>query len=198
MNGKIDLFELRRELIHIIVGILIVLGVLYLPYAQFIGFIVLLFGGFFSFLCSRYEIPFFSSALCLLERECNKKFPGKGVIFFFISALLSLQLFERDIALASIIILTFADPVSHFIGSNFGKTFLINKRKYIEGSIAGILVGSIFAGFFVNIFIAFLGCFVAMFIEAAEIAMGGEKVDDNLFIPLVAGTVMHLLQLRFF
>jgi len=198
MNGKIDYFELRRELVHILVGILIILGVLYLPYAQFIGFVVLVLGGFFSFLCSRYEIPFFSRMLCLFERECNKKFPGKGVIFFFISALLSLQLFERDIALASIVILTFADPVSHFVGSNFGKTALFSKKKYIEGNIAGILVGTIFAGFFVNLFIAFAGCFVAMFIETAEIAMGGEKVDDNLFIPLVAGTVMHLLRLRFF
>ena len=195
---KLNIFELRRELIHMLVGILIILGVLYLPYAQFIGLIVLVLGGFFSFLCSRYEIPFFSRMLCLFERECNKKFPGKGVIFFFISSLLVLQLFERDIALASLVILTFADPVSHFVGSNFGHTALFNKKKYIEGNIAGIIVGSILAGFFVSIFVAFLGCFVAMFVEAAEIAMGGEKVDDNLFIPLVAGTVMHLLRLRFF
>ena len=191
--NKINLFELRREIFHILVGIGFILMIIYVPYAQFILFGILIIGGLLSFLSTQFYIPGLSKCLCLFERECNKNFPGKGVLFFFIGSLLSLQLFNQKIALASILILTFADSVSHFVGSNFGKTALFNKRKYIEGNIFGIIIGSLVASFFVPIYIAFAGCFVAMFIEAVEIAMGGVTIDDNLLIPLVAGTVMHLV-----
>ena len=193
---NLDIFELRREIIHMITGISIVLAVLFVPYAELIGFILLILGGFISFLATQYPIPGVSYCLCLFERECNSTFPGKGVIFFFIGSLISLQLFPRNIALASILILTFSDPISHFVGANFGKTVLFNKRKYIEGTIVGIIVGGIFASFFINPLIAFAGAFVAMFLEAIEIAMAEKTVDDNLLIPLAAGTVMYLVSLR--
>jgi len=195
--NHIDIFELRREIVHIIAGIAFVIMVLFIPYAQFILFSVLILGGFLSFLSTQYHIPMITRCLCLFERECNKTFPGKGVLFFFVSSLISLQLFDRQVAIASVLILTFSDPLSHFMGSNFGKTCLFTKRKYIEGTIVGILAGTFFAGFFVNPFVAFAGAFAAMFLEAVEIAMAGITIDDNLLIPLVAGTVMHFLILRF-
>ena len=114
----------------------------------------------------------------------------KGVLFFFMGSLLCLQLFSREIALASIFILTFADPVSHFIGQNFGGIIKINK-KYLRGTLAGIIVGTIFASFFVPIYLALIGAFFAMFFEVLEIAMAGQTIDDNLLIPLVAGTAMY-------
>ena len=94
-------------------------------------------------------------------------------------------------------ILTFADPVSHFVGSNFGKTSLFNKKKYIEGTIVGIFIGTLFASFFVSPILAFLGAGIAMFLEAVEIAMADKTIDDNLLIPLASGTIMHLIGLRF-
>lgn len=194
---KIDMFEFRREVVHILVGISFVMFLLFVPYSEFALFEILILGCFISFLSTMYRIPIVSDFLCLFERECNmKKFPGKGIIFFFIGSLLVLQLFPRDIAIASILILTFADPISHFVGANFGKTALISKRKYIEGTIAGTIIGFIFASFFVNPFIAFAGSFIAMFLEYVEIAMAEQTLDDNLLIPLVAGSVMRLLSLR--
>ena len=50
-----------------------------------------------------------------------------------------------------------------------------------------------FACFFVSPLVAFAGAFVAMFIESVEVAMAGETIDDNLLIPLVAGTVMYFI-----
>ncbi|MEI6058262.1 MAG: hypothetical protein WCP89_00670 [archaeon] len=194
---KIDLFEFRREVVHILVGISFVMFLLFVPYAEFILFITLVVGCFVSFLSTIYCVPVINDFLCVFERECNmKKFPGKGIIFFFIGSLLVLQLFPENIAIASILILTFSDPISHFVGANFGKTTLINKRKYIEGTIVGAIVGFLFASFFVNPFIAFAGAFIAMFLESVEIAMAEQTLDDNLLIPLVAGSVMKLLSLR--
>ncbi|MGC9309086.1 MAG: diacylglycerol/polyprenol kinase family protein [Candidatus Nanoarchaeia archaeon] len=195
-----DIFELRREIMHMMVGALFLLIVILFPkpFGEMFLFIVLLLGGLVSFLSTKFHLPLISSCLELFERKDNGKFPGKGVLFFFIGSLIVLQLFPRDIAFSSIIILTFSDPISHFVGSNFGKLPGINKRKYIEGTLAGILIGGLLASLIVNPLLAFIGAFVAMFLEAAEIAMAGKNVDDNLLIPIVAGTVMYLLRLRFF
>jgi len=182
---------------HMLVGILFILIAMFFPHGQLFLFLVLIFGGLISFLSTQYNIPIFTKFLCIFERECNKKFPGKGVLFFFVGSLLAFQLFPENIALASIIIATFSDPISHFVGTNFGKTPGFNKRKYIEGTISGILAGTLFASFFVSPLLAFSGAFIAMFFEAIEIAMAGHNIDDNLLIPIIAGTVMYLLGLRF-
>ncbi len=194
---RIDMFEFKREVVHMLVGISFIMFLLFVPSAQFVLFGILIIGCFVSFLSTMYRVPVVHDFLCTFERECNmKRFPGKGIIFFFIGSLLVLQLFSKNIAIASILILTFADPISHFVGANFGRTTLINKKKYIEGTIVGSLVGFFFASFFVNPWIAFAGAFVAMFLEYVEIAMAEQTLDDNLLIPLVAGSVMKLLSLR--
>ena len=193
MERKVNLFELRREVCHVLVGIGFIFIIMFFPWPRTFLFGVLVFGGLISFLSTRFNVPLISKSLSLFERDFNTSFPGRGVLFFFIGSLLSLQLFSLDIAIASILILTFADPVSHFIGQNYGKTLFLNKRKYIEGTILGILVGGIFASFFVSPFLAFVGAFIAMFLESVEVAMAGETIDDNLIIPLVAGSVMYFL-----
>ena len=58
-----------------------------------------------------------------------------------------------------------------------------------------LVIGMIFASFFVSILQAFLGSLFAMTLELIGVAMGGENIDDNLLIPLVAGTIMHLINL---
>lgn len=190
----IDILELRRELFHILVGIAFLLIILFAPFGEIFLFIVFILGLSLSFFSARYNIPVISKAMCLFERECNKKYPGKGVLFFFLGSLLALRLFERNIALASIMILTFADPVSHFVGSNFGKTpSSINRKKKIEGTISGILAGALFSLFFVHPLVGFAGSLIAMIVELMGFAVGNQAIDDNLLIPLVAGTVMHLL-----
>lgn len=189
----LDYLELRREVFHILTGILFILIVLFIPYSNYLLFLVLLFGVLLSFISSHYKIPIISKFLCLFERECNKNFPGRGVLLFFIGSLLSIQLFDKQIALASIAILTFSDPISHFIGSNFGKVpSSLNKRKKVEGTIAGILAGMVFATFLVPIWLSFIGSLFAMILELIGVRMGGNEIDDNLLIPLVSGTIMHL------
>lgn len=191
---EIDLLELRREIFHILAGIGFLIIALFIPNAQYILFIILILGALLSFLATHYKIPVIHDFLCLFERDCNRNFPGKGVLFFFIGSLLSLRLFNYQVALASIIILTFADPVSHFVGSNFGKTrSKFDRRKKVEGTISGILVGTIVASLFVNPLIAFVGSLFAMIAELIGVIIGNLNIDDNLLIPLVSGTIMHLL-----
>lgn len=192
--NSINLFELRREIFHILVGISFALVVLFFPFGEIFMFIVFIIGILLSLISTRVRLPLIHKSLCLFERKCNKSLPGKGVLYFFLGSLLTLRLFNTNIAMASIMILTFSDPVSHFIGTTFGKIkSSVNFRKNIEGTIAGIIAGAFFASFFIHPLLAFTASFSAMLFELLGVKLANEEIDDNLLIPLVAGTTLFLL-----
>jgi dolichol kinase len=145
------------------------------------------------------KIPGINWFLKKFEREeVLKKFPGRGAIFFIVGCLLVVKLFDRDIALASIMILTFGDSVSHLFGLYFGKIkHPLNGLKKLEGNIFGSIAGGFMAMFFVNYIWAFSGALIAMVIEAIEVKMGNNVIDDNILIPLIAGTIMYIFKTGF-
>jgi len=118
------------------------------------------------------------------------------MIFFFVGVLLAIQLFDQNIALAAIMVLALGDSVSHIIGAQFGKLrniFNIKSKKLFEGTVAGTIAGFIGAASFVPIPEAFLGSFAAMIAEVIQIDLNETTLDDNMIVPLVAGTVMLLV-----
>jgi dolichol kinase len=195
MINKISHLELKREILHILIGIIALFLIIYNIISPLIIFIILSIGIFVSLLSLKIRIPLISWFLDNFERDKDKnKLPGRGIIFAVAGSLLSLQLFERNIALASIIILTFADPISHLVGKAFGKTKSpLNKTKNIEGHIAGAIISSIMAMFFVSPILALVGAIIAMLFESLIIEIQKIQLDDNLIIPLAAGTTMFLI-----
>ncbi len=196
---KINHLELKRNILHILVGITALLLLIHNIITPLIIFILLTTGVFLSLLSLRIRIPLISWFLDNFGRiEEKNQLPGRGIIFAVTGSLLALQLFETNIALASIIILTFADPISHLIGKTFGKTkSILDKRKNIEGHIAGALISSLMAMFFVSPGLAIAGALTAMLFESIIIEIQKIQLDDNLIIPLAAGTAMFLI-VRFF
>ena len=98
--------------------------------------------------------------------------------------------------MASIMILAVGDSISHLFGLHFGKTNNpLPKTKFIEGTIAGFIFGFIGALVFLPWLEAFFASLVAMIIEAIEIKIGNQQVDDNLIVPLVAGAVVWTIRL---
>lgn len=192
------LLELRRQLFHAFAGLGLVLLLYYNLIDSFTVFIGVILGGVLCFLSKKMYIPIFTWFLRNFEREEQIKiFPGRGSLFFFIGVLLVLQLFEKDIALAAIMILTLGDSVSHLVGRYFGRIkniFNGHSRKLLEGTYAGVLAGFFGALFFVPVPEAFFGSLGAMIAEALEFNMNKKSIDDNLIIPLVAGTVMLLVR----
>ncbi len=185
--------ELGRKVIHMMVGIIALLLIIYNIITPLIIFIILIIGTFLSLLSLKFRIPILSFFLDKFEKP-EEKLPGKGIIFAVVGCLLALQLFERNIALASIIILTFADPISHLIGKALGKTkSFFDHRKNIEGHITGTIISSLFAMFFVPPVLALTGALSAMLFESLIIEIQKIELDDNLIIPLSAGTVMFLI-----
>jgi len=198
--NKISKFEFRRAVFHVLLGIAIIILALIFPHrVQWILFGILVVGIIISITSLKIKMPFIYRMIVLFEKPVYIEiFPGKGILFFIAGSLLALKLFSQQpgTALAAIAILTFGDSVSHIIGLAVGK--IKHKRpfsefKNIEGTIAGIIVSFAAASFFVKPIYALIGAVIAMLAEAFTIRMGGDNVDDNLIIPLVAGTVIYLL-----
>jgi dolichol kinase len=72
-----------------------------------------------------------------------------------------------------------------------------SKKKFFDGIIFGTIGGAVGALFFVNPIEACIGALIAIIAESVEFALNGEAVDDNLIVPLIAGTIIYLLRLWF-
>lgn len=191
--------EIGRQLIHIFVGILIISMLLIInkPIVLTILFIFFLIAIILSILSTKLKIPFLSKTLSNFERDHNKQFPGKGFIFFLAGSMLVIKLFSQDIALISLVVLTFGDSVSTLAGFFGGqyKRNPFNKYKSIYGTILGILVAFLIGMLFVNPIESFIASFFGMLAEAVSIKLGEQEADDNLIVPLAAGTALYIFRL---
>ena len=168
---EVNKFEWNRQLFHIFLGIVIVALLVYdlIDKNKILIFIII--GISLSCLSRRINIPVITQLLKKFERrEYTKKFPGKGIIFYFIGVFIALLSFPKDIAMASIMVLALGDSVSHLYGLHFGKTkHPLSKKKFVEGTIAGIIFGFIGAFVFLPWWEALLASSAAMIVEAIEI-----------------------------
>jgi len=192
---KKNLFEFRRQIAHIVFGCIIVfIYARFLISPHFLGGLFVI-GCCFAMILKTVEIPVLHHFLLLFEREKHfKKFPGRGFVFFMLGAYLSLVFFNLNVALSSIMILTFGDAFTNLIGYYFGKkVHFLNKRKTWEGTIGGIIMGTMAGSLFIPIVQVFLATTISMFFEAPQWKIGRYEIDDNLIIPLVAGCSLVLL-----
>ena len=194
---KINQFEWNRQLFHIFLGIAIVALLLYDFIDKKIILIIIIIGIILSYLSKTIRIPIIYDLLQKFERkEDIERFSGKGIIFYFIGAYAALLLFPKDIAMACIMVLALGDAVSHLYGLHYGKIkHPLSSEKFLEGTIAGFIAGFIGAFVFLPWWEAVLASLVAMIIEAVEIKIGTQQVDDNLIVPIVAGAVVWLVRL---
>lgn len=185
--------ELKRQLFHLFLGIAIVLLFKFNILNVLLLSIILTVGVIASILIRKIRIPVIGWCLNTFDRG-NVRFPGEGAAFYVLGCLLSLAIFPGTIAFASIMVLAVGDSFSTLIGKGFGNNKISGSKTY-EGMAAGIITGFIGAVFFVPGLQAFLGSAVAMTFEAFEIKFKEHTIDDNLFIPVIAGSVMSLIAL---
>lgn len=204
---KISKLELNRQFFHILLGIAIVALLMFgligrdLAFLNFklvnidIFFLIVL-GFILSYACNKVKIPILYQLLQKFERKGElEKFPGKGVIFYFVGVYISLLLFPKDIAMASIMVLALGDSISHLFGLHFGRIrHPLSKAKFLEGTIAGFIAGFVGALAFLPLHEAFFASLAAMIVEAIEVKIGAQQVDDNLIVPFVAGAVIWLIR----
>ncbi|MBI2557849.1 hypothetical protein HYW20_00860 [Candidatus Woesearchaeota archaeon] len=195
--GKISSLEWNRQLFHIFFGIGIVFLLLYDFIDKNIILMFVVIGFILSNLSKKIRIPIIYNLLIKFERkEELKRFPGKGVIFYLIGIYISLLIFSKDIAMASIMVLALGDSISHLFGLHYGKIkHPLSKTKFLEGTFAGFIFGFIGAFVFLPFREAFFASLAAMVFEAIEIKIGTEQVDDNLTVPFIAGAAVWIVRL---
>ena len=182
--------ELKRQVFHFFLGILIFVLVRNDVLNLISLFVILLIGIVISFISKKINILGVKWWLEHFDRK-NAPIPGYGVITYFLGVIIVLALFNEKIALASVMILAFGDSFCHL--GRFGKiNNPFNKAKFLEGTIIGIIMGTIGAGFFVSWTVAFFGSLAAMSIEGIELAVLKKKIDDNLLIPIISALIMAL------
>ncbi|PIZ71232.1 hypothetical protein COY07_05300 [Candidatus Peregrinibacteria bacterium CG_4_10_14_0_2_um_filter_43_11] len=187
--------EIRRQIIHILYGPLLVMlyEKAFLNEKILLGLILI--GAGTSYMIKRKQLNVVARVLSFFERDHHmENFPGRGILFFTIGAFLSLILFDKSIAYASILMLSAGDAISNLTGRHFGRIKTrLNPKKYIEGTILGILFSIPIAYYFVsNIIAASVASSIAMFLEIPNIRLFGFEIDDNLIIPLAAGFTLSL------
>lgn len=193
---KLNMLEIRRQLLHILIGT-IILFLLIIDLMQPLHLFILIVIGVVLSIISRFiKVPFINWFLNNFERDKDrKKFPGRGFIAMLVGILITIKLFEPSIAYASIMILVLGDSISHMFGTHVGRTrHPLNEYKSLEGNIMGSFAGAIGAVFFVDPFLATIGAFGAMAIEAIQVKMNNSIIDDNIIVPLAAGAIMLLLK----
>lgn len=180
--------EFRRQLLHMFFGIFLITMLYFGIFNIFHMLGILILGFILSKLCTITRIPIASWVMDRFERkEFRKTFPGKGPILFMIGSIIVLYFFPLKIALASMIILSVGDAASHI----FGKLLSNRTYKYlksVEGTIIGILFSFLFALIFVEFALALWASLISMGLEGFKF-----KLDDNIYIPIVAAIVMIIL-----
>ena len=194
---EINKFELNRQVFHILLGIVIVILLKFGIIGKEVILFLVIAGLVLSYLSKTIKIPAVYQLLQKFERKGDiERFPGKGIIFYFIGAYIALFLFSKEIAMASIMVLALGDSISHLYELHYGRIKNpLSKAKFIEGTIAGFMAGLLGALLFLPWHEAFLASLAAMIVEAVEIKIGTQQVDDNLIIPFVAGAAVWLARL---
>ncbi len=192
----------QRKLWHIGVGFSIF--VLYRMYGndlQSWGKVIFAFG-FFSYILDKIRISNVSlnkitiGLFAPFLRE-TEKFKPSGLPFYALGVGVTLIFFKEDFALISVLILIFADPLSSFVGIQFGKNNLVN-GKSLEGTLTFFLITALIYLIYMgtlrklrldDIAIAF---FVGVFSSISELF---PIVDDNLSIPILTGLFITILNI---
>lgn len=190
------IFELKRKIVHVALGILIILLLNYNLIDDFTLFVALVCTIFVSVASKFLHIPIWDQIIDELDRPDSKKtFPGRGLIYFIAGALLSIKLFPQDVAFASIMIVTIGDSAACILGMGYKLVAKKNgNKKEIFGTFSALVLSMGFAMIFVSFKEALLASTIALFAELAEIRLNEQKIDDNLVVPLIAGTTILLMR----
>ena len=188
--------EIKRQPIHILSGLLIIALLYYDLLSPLILSALVIISVIASILIKKTRPKVIYRLLQFVEREENlEHIPGKGLIAYLAGVLVVVTLFDKDIALASIMILALGDSISRLVGP-FGRIrHPFNNAKFIEGVIAGMIAASLGSMLFVKPYEAIAASFFAMLIEGIDLKVSRFKVDDNITIPIISAVVIWILRI---
>lgn len=109
-----------------------------------------------------------------------------GSTYYMIAALMSVIIFDRDIAIAALVFLVLGDAAAAIIGKRFGRPMYWGKSP--QGSAACLVICLALGLVLLDDWrIAVAGASAATIAEALPVPM-----DDNMRVPILSGVVMQL------
>ena len=170
--------ELTRKLIHLVFGLGIAGMLVVLDSTTATAILA---GGLFSgiilvdLILRGYRLPVFSALVKYVDR-CDP-LPGKGALYFAISALACVILFSKPVVIPALVSLAVLDGVATIAGTRFGRNRIYN-GKSLEGTAAAIIITFLVLLLVMPAPGAFVVAVIAGIIEMFS------PVDDNLVIPI--------------
>jgi phytol kinase len=169
--------ETLRQLVHLLFGIGIAALILVLD--RDVSLAVLAAGLFAGLIVADLimqgtRVPLFSLLVDTMERR--DALPGKGALFFAVSALFCLVFFSPPQVFIAIFVLSVLDAVATIAGMRYGKARPFNEKS-LEGTFAGAAVTA-------ALLIPFLPLPLTLAVTALAAAVEHlSPVDDNLLVP---------------
>ena len=185
-------------LLGILFSILIYFDLFSLPFWGGILFL----GIIFSFIFKKYQLPYISSFVLAFERkEEIDHFPLRGALTFLFGSILSYIIFPKFIAISAIITLFLGDSIACLYGIYFGRIKALVSQEHLDSAMIGALCSAFLIALFFPLWKGFLAALTAIFFESifdfGKLTNNLIRLifDDNVFIPLISGGVLFLLNL---
>lgn len=182
--------EAKRKTIHIC-GVAIPVLYFFLPkHLVVLGFV---FSFFVIFVLEWLRFRGVISLPFLRQSEKEKKRIG-AYVFFVIGAFISILIFEKSIAIASILMLAIGDSASALAGAvkSEDNSGMYEKRIKPPEVMLVMFAVSFIIGYFVlhSLPVAAFGAIGAVIADGVPLKVYGVIIDDNLTIPLFSGILM--------
>ena len=122
----------------------------------------------------------------------KEKYTLTAATHYAVAAFLSVYLFDKWIAIAALLFLSFGDTAAHLIGVKYGKTRIGSEisDKTIEGSLACVVICLSISVLLPHprLLVLFVGSIVASLVEFFPFG-----IDDNFTLPLITGAAMEIM-----
>lgn len=140
----------------------------------------------FEYLRIRGNLDTSSLRKYMQIKDVESKKPT-GSFFYLLAAPITIVLFREPIAVASLFVIAFADPLSSLAGQQWGRTRVFEKS--IEGSSVFFVVSFLILSAFsfplpVRVTAALVATFTELFTPKC--------LDDNLTVPLITGATLTM------
>lgn len=189
-------FEVKRQLVHLIVGVCITFGVYVLePLVGKVIVLPLMLSVVVMLVLPRIggELKVHNHLLVHFERPKDiRSLPYRGAIFYCLGITPAILLLDINTACAIIAILSIGDSTSTIVGRKYGRHRI--GHKSIEGSIAFVFSSFFGALFFLpdDLIKAAVFALLGGLTELSNIRHDHLLLDDNLLVP-IALTLVALL-----
>ena len=194
MTGASTAPPLGRRLFHAVAGSLPPLAGIFAPMPELVIILAVLALVSLSLDLTRFRVSWLNRLFLRWLRPLLKASEDRritGATYLLVAAFLSFLLFDQAVAIAVLLYLSLGDPAAALVGRPMPGPRLFGKSPVGTLAFIGVslLVGAalVVAGIAPFHWGLLAGAVVAGLVELAPL-----PGDDNLWVPLIAGTVMQL------